>query len=108
MQRVEQQAAYEPAELAVDRLPRWKIVGQQPLAAAAARQIAQIGRRLAPAPGYLGQERHDERPLLVSQIGGLTLGGALKSSHPATALRGPHRMGEAHPGYSFNPFPNGL
>ena len=115
VERPEQQVAHEAAEPPVDRLPRRKVVGQQAPAAAAAREVAQcvehrakIGRRLAPALRDPGQERKDERPFLVGQIGRVTLGTTLESSHSATALGSPHPKRESHPGHRFNPFSNGL
>ena len=113
--RLEQQAADEPAEPPVDRLPRTKIRRQHPPAAAAAGHVAdrvqhfpQVHADLSAAFWRLGHERLDPDPLFVGQVSRIPLGLARNVGHPATALSGPHPKLESQPPKPPQPFSNEL
>lgn len=113
--RAKKQPAHEPPESPIDRLPRRKVVWQNAPATAdpgevtqGINNITQVGRRFASSLRHRRQKWLDEQPLLVGQIGRITLRSLLKSSHSATARSGPHPKPETHRSQAFNSFSNGL
>lgn len=113
--RAEQQPAHEAAKPPVYRLPWWKVLRQHPPAAARSSQIpqgvqhlAQIRRGLASLLRRRRQEREDDLPLRIRQIGRLALRLLLSFRHPATARSGPHSELDSRMPLTLDLFLNGL
>jgi len=90
----EQQPAHEAAEPPIYGLSRREVIRQHPPSAAGScritKHIVQIRCGTATALGHRGQERLNEQPLPIRQIGRVALRSFLKSSHRATARSDTH------------------
>lgn len=115
MNGAEQKLPHETAEPPIHRLPRRKVSRQHPPAAARARHVAdrvqdftQVHRGLATFLRRSRQQRRDPLPLLISQIGRVSLRLLRNIGHPATIRWGPHPKLESRHDPRHNPFSNGL
>ena len=116
---LEQKAAGQFPEPAVDRAPMTEVDRQHSPAAARAHQIAhridhlpELDFPRTPPPSGFGHQRRNALPFLVRQVRRVALGLLRDLGHPATALLGPHQELGSQPSTKQNPahtdFPNGL
>ena len=109
MNGLEQKAPHEAAEPPVDRLPARKILRRHSPAASGARDAADgvqhlphVDARLSPLRSRLRQKRRYPLPLLVPQVGRLSLRLLLNVGHSAGIRWVPHSQRESRPACQRN------
>lgn len=115
MNGAEQQQSDEAWKSPVDRLPRWKILGQH--ASAAARpshvadrveDLAQVHASSTATPWRRRQQRRDPRPLLVRHVRRVALDARFNPRHPGARFVRPHNEFESQNRPHLNLFSNRL